>query len=349
MSDDVVVGLIGCGRISRYAHLPALLKAEGIELRSICDTRRPLAEATGQRFGIEQVFDDAEELLSEPEIEAVLIAVPDRLHIRLASTAIEAGKHVLVEKPLGVSSAECRGFVSRAKASGLKVQIGAMKRHDPGVEFARRFIGEVVGQVVSFRSWYGVSTYRAQYEATLFPPPAEDHELPADEAAFRADKKRYYLATHGAHVFDTIRFLAGEPAGVTARLVTPLGDHYSWHGLIDLLDGGLGSFELTIPVQRGWDEGFELFGEHGSISIQTPFGFFMQPSEVRAFDGRRGEWRMPVLGKSDPWQRQLEAFALAIRTDGPTNPDAEDGLAAVELIETTARSVEIGDRVPWRS
>jgi predicted dehydrogenase len=349
MSDAVVVGLIGCGRISRYAHVPALMKAEGIELRSVCDARRPLAEAIGRRFGIERVLADANDVLSDPEIEAVLIAVPDRSHVQLATAAIEAGKHVLVEKPLGVSSQECRPFAALARASGLKVQVGAMKRHDPGFEFARRFIREVVGEVLSFRCWYGVSTYRSDYEATLFPPHPEGSEPPPAEAAYRADKESYYLTTHGAHVFDIIRFLAGEPSGVTARLATPGEGRYTWHGLIDLVAGGLGHFELTIPVSRGWDEGFELYGANGSVSVRTPFGFFMQPSEVRAFDGARGEWRVPVLGDSNPWERQLESFAVAIRTGGPVSPDAEDGLAAVELIEATARSVRTGERVPWRT
>lgn len=347
MSDDVVVGLIGCGRISRYAHVPGLMKADGIELRSVCDTTRPLAEAIGHRFGIERVFDDANDVLSDPEIEAVLVAVPDRFHVPLATAAVKAGKHVLVEKPLGLTLEECRSFVSLAQASGLKVQVGAMKRHDPGVEFARRFIREVVGHVVSFRCWYAVSIYRPAYETTLFPPPPVVSEPSPAEAAYKADKERYYLTTHGAHVFDMIRFLAGEPAGVTARLATPLEGSYSWHGLIDLAEGGLGHFELTVPVCRDWDEGFELYGEHGSVSIRTPFGFFMQPSEVRGFDGRRGEWRVPLLGDSNPWERQLESFAVAIRTNGPTSPDAEDGLAAVELIEATARSVQTGERVRW--
>ncbi len=348
MSDDVAIGLIGCGRIARYAHAPALVKADGVELRTVCDTRRRLADAIARRYEIPRVSDDVNDLLADPDIEAVLIAVPDRYHIPLATDAVKAGKHVLVEKPLGMSSEECRGFVSLAEESGLKVQVGAMKRHDPGIEFAHRFIREVMGEVISFRSWYTVSTYRPEYEATLFaPPPAGSEPSPA-EAGDKADKERYYLATHGAHLFDLIRFLVGEPAGVTARFARPLEGHYSWHGLMDLVEGGLGNFELTIPVSREWDEGFELYGEHGSLSIRTPFGFFVQPSEVRVFDGRRGEWCAPLLGDSDPWERQLESFAAAIRTDDSTSPDAQDGLAAVELIEATARSVETGERVPWR-
>ncbi len=342
MTDDVVVGLIGCGRIARYAHLPALMKADGIELRSICDTDRSVAEASGRRFEIERVYGDVEDILSDQEVEAVLIAVPDRFHIPIAGAAIAAGKHVLVEKPLGVTSEECRAFARLAATSGLKVQVGAMKRHDPGLEYARDFIREVVGTVDSFRCWYGVSSYRPEFEATLFPVLAEGREPSPGEAEYRADKERYYLTTHGAHVFDTIRFLAGEPAGVTARLATSQEGRFSWHGLIDLARGGLGHFELTIPVHRGWDEGFELFGQGGSVSIRTPFGFYLQPSEVRAFDASRGEWHVPLLGDSDPWERQLEAFAEAIRTDGPTNPDAEDGLAAVELIEVVRGGSEIG-------
>lgn len=338
MSDSLRFGLVGCGRIAQTAHLPALEKARGASLVALCDVRVLVARRLADRYAIERIYDDLDAFLADRDIEAVLIAVPDRLHVEVATRALRAGKHVLLEKPIGVTVAEAAPLVDLAARGGLRFQVGAMKRHDPGIEFARSFVAEDLGRIVSFDMWYCVSRYRPGFEASLFSPLVFDGTPDERDIHHKADRSRYLLLTHGAHIFDTLRFVLGDVDELNARLETPDGV-FSWHGLVHLASGGLGHFELTVPVNGDWAEGFEIRGERGTVSIRTFFPFFLRPSEVRAFNVAGQEWRIPLCDVSDPFVRQIEAFAKAVREDGPTSPDASDGLAALRLIETVERSV----------
>jgi predicted dehydrogenase len=99
------------------------------------------------------------------------------------------------------------------------------------------------------------------------------------------------------------------------------------------------SFEISANVHANYAEGVEIFGERGAVSIRSYFPFYRQASSVRVFAEQSLEWTSPDYGAVDPYQRQLEAFARALRGDGPTDPDAHDGVEALRLIEATATSV----------
>src|SRR5437764_444349 len=127
MSNGVLrIGLLGCGTISQFAHLPALMRARWIELAAICEAAPDLLRTMGLRAGVTSLFTDYGEFLKKGDLEAVLIAVPDEFHLPLARQALETGKHVLVEKPLGVNSEECVELLEVVRRSGKKLQVGCM-------------------------------------------------------------------------------------------------------------------------------------------------------------------------------------------------------------------------------
>ena len=226
-AQELRIGLIGAGRIAQVAHLPALSKVHQIHLVAICDSSPRLAHAVANDYGVEG-FTDVEDFLAQ-DIDAVVIAAPDRLHPVLAGQALHAGKHVLVEKPLAGNSSDAEALAQMAEASGLKLQVGAMKRHDPGIAFARGALPRI-GRVVTAQSWYRVMAgLRTATEATLFPRIVTDDEVRKTELEFKADRERYLLTTHGAHVFDGVRYLVGEVASLRSELAH-VGDDYSWHG-----------------------------------------------------------------------------------------------------------------------
>jgi predicted dehydrogenase len=329
------LGVIGCGRIAQVAHLPALAKAETIALSGVSDRSPSLAKGVGARYGVPS-FTDVSDLLAQ-DIEAVLIAVPDRLHLPIGTEALSAGKHVLMEKPAASTSEQAAELTRLATDRGLKLQIGAMRRHDPGINYARSAVAEL-GPVLSVTCWYRVhSRFRPPTEQALFPFLVVDEDVRRHEAEFKADRQRYLLATHGAHVFDTLRYLAGDVAAVQAR-VAHVGSDYSWHGSGRLASGGLTSFEISANVHSDYSEGFEIYGERGHVSIQSYFPFFRRASSVRVFSEEDGIWRSPEFGASDSYQRQAEAFARAVRTGTATDPSGEDGVQALRLIEAVTSS-----------
>src|SRR3954452_11288917 len=136
----VRVGLVGCGRIAQVAHLPAMEKTDAVRLVAVCDPSAAVAAAVARRYGVPASYTDHAALLADPDIEAVLVTAPDRFHHAIATAALAAGRHVLVEKPLAPSVAEAEDLARRVPRSGLVLQVGAMKRHDPGLRYARDFI-----------------------------------------------------------------------------------------------------------------------------------------------------------------------------------------------------------------
>ena len=335
---DLAIGVIGAGRIAQAAHLPALARADGARLAGICDPSASLSTEVAARYRVPG-HTRVEDLLADPDVQAVIVAVPDRLHLPLASAALEAGKHVLVEKPLAGSVAEAEQLASVAERTGLKLQVGAMKRYDPGVQFAADAVRNTIGKVLSASIWYRVmSALRPPVEATHFPALIVDESVRAHEATFKADRAAYLLTTHGAHVLDGLRYLLGDPADISARS-TQSGKDFAWHGIAGLNDGGLAHFEIAANVHAEWSEGADIYGEHGYVRLRTHFPFELRASDVEVFTEAAGIATRPVFADSSAYERQIEAFAAAVKGDHAISPDAQDGIAAVKLIDAVAESV----------
>ncbi len=328
------VGVIGCGKVAQNMHLPALAKSSRCALAALCDASPAVVEAVGRRYGIESLHTDPAELLASDAIDAVLIAVGDPLHVAMTTQALEAGKHVLVEKPLGVTAVECRPLRDLVARSGLVLQVGVMKRSDPGIEHARRAI-EGLGHILSFSAWYRASADPYVDEDSVFLPVVRDPAY--QRPAYKLDRQPYYLATHGAHLFDTVRYLVGDPEAVQAAVASHDGA-YAWEGLLRLGSGRLGQFELTVYVESEWSEGVAVYGERGSVHVATPNPFYLRPSSVRLFDAPTRTWREPYFAQGDAYLRQLEAFAASVLDGAPVVADVEDGIAALEVLEAVAAS-----------
>lgn len=338
MSRRLRVGVIGCGKVSQNLHLPAMAKSGRCELVAVCDVSPTVAAGVARRYGIDRVYEDVDAALSDEATEAVIVAVGDPLHVSVAERALAAGKHVFVEKPLGTSAAECRPLRDAVARSGLVLQVGTMKRSDPGVAYARRALADL-GAVRSFGIWYRASNDAFVDEDTIFLPVIRDPGY--QRPAYKLDRQPYYLAGHGAHLFDNLRFLAGDATSVQADLAVN-GDQYAWHGIVRLAGGGIGHFDLVVYTESDWSEGMDVFAEHGSVHVNMPNPFFLRPSEVRVFDARERAWHEPLFDSGDAYLRQLDAFAASALEGSPVVADVDDGIAALELIEAVARSVADG-------
>ena len=345
MAEDCLrIGLLGCGGIAQFAHLPALRKARRVKLTALCDGAEDLLHAVGRQAGVESLFTDHKALLAEGKIDAVLIATADEHHVSLAAEALRAGKHVLVEKPLGIDSEECEALADQVRSSGLTLQVGNMKRHDPGIAFAREFIRERLGQVLSVSGYYFDSLLRPAMQESLLPPLLQSDQAVRPTRDPKADKQHYSLVTHGAHLMDNLRFLGGEVSALTASHATKF-DQHTWHGLLEFGHGAMGHFELTVKINSNWIEGYTVHGEHGSVEVTTYLPFYYRSSDVKAFDARTQQWHTPLGAESNPYKNQLEAFARAVLDGAKVDPGVEDGLADVRLLEAVEHSVATGERV----
>lgn len=338
----VRLGVVGAGRIAQVAHLPAIAKAANVELVAVSDPSPALANGVGRKYAIDPYTDTGK--LFELDLDAVLIATPDRFHHPLGMAALEAGKHVLMEKPLASTGGQAQELADRASALGLKLQTGSMRRHDPGLEFARSQLPRI-GRILSLNAWYRVmAALRPPTEATLFPPLVVDPEVRQAESAHKTDRERYQLATQGAHVFDGLEVFGGPSTWVSAR-VGHVGNDFTWHGVAGMQQSdGLISFEISTDVRGEWSEGMEIYGERGHISTRTHFPFFRRASDVAVHLEEEGISQVPHFGDTDPFKRQIESFARAVLDDVPTSPTPEEGVRAVRWIEAVAESSRNGGR-----
>src|SRR5215831_18624738 len=139
------LGILGCGPIAQFAHFDACRKARNAELYAICDVADDLRAKMAAVHQPRVAYRDFGEMLADPQVEAVIVAVADQYHVPLCLKALAAGKHVLVEKPLGVSIEECEELRLGVTEKGLVLQVGNNRRFDPGIAFAAKFLREEVG------------------------------------------------------------------------------------------------------------------------------------------------------------------------------------------------------------
>src|SRR5215212_8819267 len=163
------VGVLGAGPISQAAHFEACRKAKNAELYAICDVAEDLLERVGAMHAPRKAFGDYDAMLADPDVDAIIVAVADQFHVPMATKALKAGKHVLVEKPMGVTVEECEDLRDAARVSGLVVQVGTEKRFDEGIAFARDFVREQMGEMIALKAWYCDSTHRYTMPDALQP------------------------------------------------------------------------------------------------------------------------------------------------------------------------------------
>lgn len=334
------VGVLGCGQISQSAHFEACRKANNAELYAICDLAEDLVAKMQAIHEPSAAYTNYAEMLADPELDAVIIGTADQFHVANALQALDAGKHVLVEKPLGVTIEECERIRDRAAETGLTVQVGTMKRFDPGIAFAHRFIRDEIGELLALKAWYCDSTYRYAMTDNLQPIIAKSAGARRPAGDPKADRQRYYMLGHGSHLVDTARFLGGEIAAVRGRLAEKFGA-YCWFVDVEFASGALGQLDLTIAVRMDWHEGFQVYGEHGSAIGKTYNPWYFRSSDVECFSTKDGQYHR-VLGEDAHFYKlQVEGFADTILNGAPLHgASAEEGLAAMRGMVAIARSVE---------
>ncbi|HEX7119969.1 MAG TPA: Gfo/Idh/MocA family oxidoreductase [Longimicrobiales bacterium] len=150
MSDgrDVRVAILGTGAIAQIVHLPVLSGLDGVELAAVCDVDRPKAKAIASRFEVPRVFRADEEVFASDDVDAVVICTPSHLHERQAIAALEAGKHVLVERPLALDADGARRVVEAAERAGKTLMVALNNRYRPDVRALSPFLrGGELGEV----------------------------------------------------------------------------------------------------------------------------------------------------------------------------------------------------------
>jgi predicted dehydrogenase len=340
------VGVLGAGPIAQAAHFEAIRKARDADLHAICDVAGDLLAEMAAIHHPARTHTDYAAMLADPALDAVVVAVADQFHVEAARQALEAGKHVLVEKPLGVTVAEGEDLREVVRATGLTLQVGTMRRFDPAIAFARAFIREELGEVLALKAWYCDSAYRYAMTDTLQPLMRTAAGVRRPVGDPKADRRRYSMLGHGSHLIDTARFLHGDITQVHARLVEKAGA-LCWFVACDFADGAAGHLDLTMSVRMDWFEGFQVYGSQGSVVARGFQPWYRRAAQVECFSARDRCYHRPLGEDADFWRRQVEGFADTILAGAPqVGASVDDGLAALRVMDAIERSVATGGAVP---
>jgi predicted dehydrogenase len=339
------VGVLGCGPIAQFAHLQSCTKAANAELYAICDEAPDLLARMAATYAPRKTFADFNEMLADPGVEAVIVATSDAYHVPMSIKALEAGKHVLCEKPIGLSIKEGEALAAAVKASGRTLQVGHMKRFDPALQAARDFVQKDMGQVLALKAWYCDSTHRYTNTDAIQPLPITSSQARKPGGNPKANLRQYFMLAHGSHLVDTARFFCGEITAVRARLAERFGT-YCWFVETEFASGALGHLDLTVAVRMDWHEGFQLYGENGSVIAKTFNPWYFRASEVDIFHEKDATSRRPLGADGHFFRRQLEGLADTVLNGAPMRgAGVEDGIASIRAMVAIARSVESGERV----
>ncbi|MGI9252984.1 MAG: Gfo/Idh/MocA family protein [Thermomicrobiales bacterium] len=336
------IGVLGCGQIAQAAHFESCRKARNADLYAICDRAPDLLARMAAVHQPAAAYGDYDAMLADPLVDAVIVAIADQFHVDAAIAALRAGKPVLVEKPMAVSVEEAERLAAAVAETGLPVQVGTMKRYDPGIAFARQFIREEMGEIVAMEAWYCDSSRRyAMTDATQPLIETSAYALrPAGDP--KADLRRYYLLGHGSHLVDMAIFLCGEIGAVRARQ-RHAAETWTWFIETEFVSGAIGHLNLTIPAKMDWHEGFTVYGEHGSAAATIFNPWYFKGAEVECFSERDGQFRRPLGADAHFYRRQVEGFADTVLDGAPmTGASAVDGLAVTRALAAISRSVESG-------
>jgi predicted dehydrogenase len=352
------IGLVGCGPIAQNAHLPAIEKARDIHLQAIADTDAALRERVSLRYHAQAVYKHSDEIFADPNVDLVILAVGDGFHVPLAADAVRAGKHVLVEKPLGVSTQECENLRLLVRPDRV-FAVGCNRRFLPGVIAAKAFVSRSQS-IASYSAFYYDATFRHRVtQPNLFPLEIPNSGGVMKDPGWKTTNRRIYsLLTHSPHLLDLAGYLVGPiekvraihrernigPSVTGSRIVS-----HVWHIDVGFVpnpgenEGATGHFELVLPRHGEFAEGFKLETNLGRALVEYPYVWFQREERVEIYDAVTKTLSRPDGQDANTFRLQLESLADAILRGAPlVNANLDDGTQAVKAMVAIGHSARHG-------
>jgi xylose dehydrogenase (NAD/NADP) len=316
-------GILSTARINRPI-VAAAKRSELAELRAIASRDRARAEAYARENEVTRAYGSYEGLLDDPDVEAVYISLPNSLHVEWSIRALEAGKHVLCEKPLSRRASEVEEAFSVSERSNKLLMEAFMYRHNPQTLKLKELVdGGAVGPLRLVRAAFSFSlkdTSNIRLNAEL------------DGGA---------LMDVGCYCVSASRLVAGEPERVFGeQLVHSSGVDQLFSGMMVFPNGVLAEFDsaLCLPARHE----LEVIGEDASLFLGDPWHCRSPGIELRTAESRE-QISMEAV---DSYQLQLDNFSAAVWGNAPPLLGREDAVGQARTIEALYGSAEAGRPLP---
>jgi len=318
-------GILSTAEIGLQQVIPAMQRGEYCDMVGIASRSLDKAQAAAKQLGIPKAYGSYGELLADPDIDAVYVPLPNHLHVPWSIKALEAGKHVLCEKPIGLSAAEAQDLLDVArKHPQLKVMEAFMYRHHPQWRKAKQLVTE--GKIGDLRT---IQTFFSYY---LVDP---------NNIRNRADIGGGGLMDIGSYCISLSRFIFGaEPQRVLGNIeYDPV---FKTDRLTSgILDFGRGTSTWTCSTQLLPYQRVNIFGAEGRVEIEIPFN---APSDrpCRIWHERDGKIEEILLDICDQYTIQGDLFSQAVLNDTEAPTPLEDAVGNMIVIEAIIRSSDSG-------
>lgn len=313
------IGVLGVGDMGkRHAENIRRLVPEA-RLVAVADPAPDRARQVAAELELEHSFDSLEDMLAMKEVDCVVIAAPDKFHAQAIRTAAAAGKDILSEKPLALKLADARAALDAVAAARVRLQVGFMRRFDPGyVTAMKRIEAGEIGEPVIFKSI------------------GRDRDAPPI-AAYQTKLNGMLLYNNTIHDFDLARWLmrdeVAEVHSYTTVAIRPevgqYGDVVASVVNLKYQRGAIGNIESFVQAVYGYDIRTEIVGSKGSILVgslqQTPVTFLSK-------DGGAQPLADHFLTRFEAaYVAEVRDFVHNILNDRPLRVTGEDGLRALEI------------------
>ena len=321
MADVLKVGIIGCGGIAR-AHLSAIRAVECIDVVAMADMLPERAQEYAKEYGAKSAYGDYEDLLADPDVQAVHVCLPHDVHHPVCMAAAKAGKHILVEKPMALSVAESEDMLAAAEAAGVTLMVAQVLRFRTAHIKARELLRDgAIGQVRT------VYRRRMGYvDHTKLPP-------------WHADPKQignFAIYGFSSHEIDIILWLLdteAKRAFATGRVTNPVwGNEDEIIAVLELANDAMATHVQSMNARQG---GYDcvIVGTDGSMHLAT-----------ESIDLNGEEIPAPLPGGGG-MNDQIEEFARACLEGREPEASGRNVLKTMRALDAIWKSVQTGQVV----
>lgn len=318
-------GVLSTAKIGTEKVIPAMQRGEFCHIDAIASRYLQTARIAAAKLGIGKAYGAYEELLADKDIDAVYIPLPNHLHVEWSIKALEAGKHVLCEKPIGLTSAEGERLLEAAKAHPhLKIMEAFMYRHHPQWQRAKQLVADgKIGElktIQSFFSYYNTDPSNIRNQAEI------GGGSLMDIGCYSISLSRFIFEAEPQRVFGIVEY---DPEFRTDRLAS------------GMLDFGRGTSTFTCSTQLVPYQRVNIFGIEGRVEIEIPFN---APPDVgcRMWHQRGEEIEEIVFDICDQYTIQGDLFSQAILNDTKVPTPLADAVENMRVLERLIASGKSG-------
>ncbi|MEK4076693.1 Gfo/Idh/MocA family oxidoreductase [Paenibacillus sp. SZ31] len=331
----IKVAVFGCGAIAERRHIPEYAANENVELVAFADPIVERAEKMAETYG-GKAYSSYEELLANETVDAVSVCTPNYLHAPMAIAAANAGKHVLVEKPMAVSTEEGEQMIEAAKKNGVYLMVGHNQRLMPPHVKAKEILDSGrLGKVLNFRTSFG------------HPGPEAWSVDGAESWFFRKEEAIMgAMGDLGVHKSDFIRYLLDDEVSEVAGFIstlhkegTKVDDNATC--LLRMKSGAIGTLVASWTQYRAGDNSTVLWCENGVMKIGTVEG---DEVIVELTNGTVETYKVGAMATNEKQVPSgvIDAFVESIVTQTPPAISGEEGLRSLQVILAAFESEKTG-------